>query len=104
MPELVPAHREVIYASGVLELACAAGLLHPRTRSLAGWASVALLLARLPRQPKMARDARGSRPAGPPGGRLRPAAAAVPDDPVGLQGGPRPLTPLSVERVPSASD
>jgi uncharacterized membrane protein len=36
MPAFVPAHREVIYASGVLELACAAGLLHPRTRSWAG--------------------------------------------------------------------
>ena len=32
MPQVVPAHREVIYASGVAELVCAAGLLHPRTR------------------------------------------------------------------------
>ncbi|MDI4659265.1 DoxX family protein, partial [Xanthobacter autotrophicus] len=37
MPSFVPAHREVIYASGVAELLCAAGLLHPRTRKLAGY-------------------------------------------------------------------
>jgi uncharacterized membrane protein len=57
MPEAVPSHREVIYASGVVELACAAGLLHPRTRSLAGWASVALLLGVYPANVKMAVDA-----------------------------------------------
>ena len=57
MPSFVPAHREVIYASGVLELACAAGLLHPRTRSLAGWASFGLLLAVYPANLKMAGDA-----------------------------------------------
>ena len=57
MPSFVPAHREVIYASGVLELACAAGLLHPRTRSLAGWVSFALLLGVYPANLKMAADA-----------------------------------------------
>src|SRR3978361_225078 len=63
MPEAVPSHREVIYASGVIELACAAGLLHPRTRSLAGWASVALLLGVYPANVKMAYDAaRSDRP------------------------------------------
>ncbi len=39
MPSWVPKHREVILASGVAELACAAGLVHPRTRKAAGWAS-----------------------------------------------------------------
>ncbi len=48
MPRFVPAHREVIYASGVLELLCAAGLLRPGSRSTAGWASLALLLAVYP--------------------------------------------------------
>ena len=62
MPSFVPAHREVIYASGVLELACAAGLLHPRTRSLAGWASFALLLGVYPANHKMAGDAAPLRP------------------------------------------
>ena len=57
MPEAVPAHREVIYASGVAELVCAAGLLHPRTRRLAGWASAALLVGVFPGNLKMAADA-----------------------------------------------
>jgi uncharacterized membrane protein len=56
MPEFVPAHREVILASGVAELACGAGLLHPRTRRVAGWASVALLLGVYPANLKMAAD------------------------------------------------
>jgi len=57
MPRSVPAKTEVIYASGLLELGCAAGLLHPRTRSLAGWVSVGLLLAVYPANLKMAGDA-----------------------------------------------
>ena len=57
MPEVVPAHREVILASGVAELLCSAGLLHPRTRRLAGWASIALLLGVYPANIKMALDA-----------------------------------------------
>ncbi len=57
MPDLVPAHREVIYASGIAELVCAAGLLHPRTRRLAGWAGVGVLLAVYPANFKMAGDA-----------------------------------------------
>jgi uncharacterized membrane protein len=57
MPKVVPARRAVIYASGVLELACAAGLLHPRTRPVAGWTSFALLLAVYPANLKMANDA-----------------------------------------------
>src|SRR4051812_37242679 len=56
MPRFVPAHREVIYASGVAELVCAAGLLHPRTRSAAGWASLAVLLGVYPANFKMAGD------------------------------------------------
>jgi uncharacterized membrane protein len=56
MPKAVPAHREVILASGVAELLCGAGLLHPRTRKLAGWASVALLLGVYPANVKMAVD------------------------------------------------
>lgn len=57
MPQCVPAHREVIYASGVLELVCAAGLLHPSTRKLAGWASLGVLLTVYPANLKMAGDA-----------------------------------------------
>ena len=61
MPSFVPAHREVIYASGVAELLCAAGLLHPRTRKAAGYAGAALLVTVFPGNLKMADDARRSR-------------------------------------------
>ena len=48
VPNALPRRRELVYASGAAELLCAAGLLHPRTRRLAGWASAALLVAILP--------------------------------------------------------
>ena len=57
MPKVVPAHREIILASGVLEIVCAAGLLHPATRRVAGWASLAVLLGVYPANFKMAGDA-----------------------------------------------
>ena len=57
MPSWVPAHREVIIASGVAELACAAGLIAPPTRRLAGLASAALLVAVFPGNVHMAADA-----------------------------------------------
>jgi uncharacterized membrane protein len=60
MPRSVPAHHEVIIGSGIAELALAAGLLHPRTRRLAGWGSVGLLLGVYPANLKMANDARKS--------------------------------------------
>ncbi len=43
--------------SGVAELACAAGMLHPRTRKAAAYASAALLAGVLPGNVKMATDA-----------------------------------------------
>jgi uncharacterized membrane protein len=57
MPSWVPKHREVILASGVAELALAAGLAMPWTRKPAGWGSVALLLAVYPANIKMTMDA-----------------------------------------------
>ena len=57
MPDWVPAHRETIYASGVAELLCAAGLLMPSTRRAAGLASAAVLLGVFPGNLKMAVDA-----------------------------------------------
>lgn len=45
--------RELVLASGVAELACAAGLLHPRTRPAAGLASAGLLLAVWPANAQM---------------------------------------------------
>lgn len=49
--------REVVLASGVAELVCAAGLLHPRTRRVAGLASAALLVAILPGNATMTANA-----------------------------------------------
>ena len=57
MPGWVPAHTAVIQGSGVAELLCAAGLLLPRTRRAAGWASAALLVAVFPGNLHMAADA-----------------------------------------------
>ena len=61
MPRWVPAHKEVILASGVAEIACAAGLAVPATRRVAGWASVLLLLGVYPGNIKMAVDASRTR-------------------------------------------
>ena len=60
MPSWVPAHREVILASGAAELACAAGLAVPATRRPAGWASALLLVCVYPGNLKMAVDAASS--------------------------------------------
>lgn len=54
VPRRLPARRGLVYASGVAELACAAGLLHPRTRVAAGWASAALLVGIFPANVQMA--------------------------------------------------
>ena len=64
MPSWVPAHREVILASGVAELACAAGLAVPATRRAAGLASALLLVGVFPGNVKMAVDAAGTRNTG----------------------------------------
>ena len=36
MPRYLPAHRELVYASGVAEIAGGVGVLHPRTRRARG--------------------------------------------------------------------
>lgn len=61
MPSWVPRHREVIIGSGIAELVCAAGMLHPRTRKVAGYASAALLAGVFPGNVQMAMDAQRSR-------------------------------------------
>jgi len=65
VPHALPRKKELVYASGVAELACAAGLLHPRTRRLAGLVSAGLLVAVFPANVQMAVDLRskGSRTA-----------------------------------------
>lgn len=68
VPKRLPRRRELVYASGVAELACAAGMLTPRTRGIAGAASAALLVAVWPANVEMALQAhsrtrrRGSTP------------------------------------------
>lgn len=53
---LRPWSRELVLASGIVEIACAAGLLHPRTRPAAGLASAALLTAVWPANAQMSLD------------------------------------------------
>ncbi|CAM3993190.1 DoxX family protein [Janibacter anophelis] len=48
--------RELVLASGAVEIACGAGLLVPVTRSAAGWASVALLAGVFPANVQMTID------------------------------------------------
>ncbi len=63
VPHALPRRRELVLVSGAAELACAAGLLIPRTRRLAGLASAGLLVAVLPANVQMALDlARSRRP------------------------------------------
>jgi len=54
MPSYLPAHRELVYASGVAEIAGGVGLMHPRTRHWAGWWLIATLLAVFPANINMA--------------------------------------------------
>jgi uncharacterized membrane protein len=56
IPPALPAKKQLVYASGACELACAAGLLHPRSRRAAGLASAALLVAVFPANVQMALD------------------------------------------------
>jgi uncharacterized membrane protein len=52
MPRYLPAHRELVYASGVAELAGGAGVLAGRSR--AGWFLIATLIAIFPANVEMA--------------------------------------------------
>jgi uncharacterized membrane protein len=48
MPRSLPAHRELVYASGVAEIAGAAATLHPATRRAGGLLLIATLLGVFP--------------------------------------------------------
>ena len=67
VPDYVPARRRVVYVSGVAEIAGGAGVMHPRTRRLGAWWSVATLLAVFPANVHMALNPDRYRV---PGGRL----------------------------------
>ena len=54
VPDYLPAHREIVLASGAAELAGAAGVLAARTRRSAGWWLVATLVAVFPANVHMA--------------------------------------------------
>lgn len=53
MPKWVPKQREVIIGSGITEIVLAAGLLAPRTRKVAGWGSIGLLIGVFPANVQM---------------------------------------------------
>jgi len=57
IPPQLPSPMGLVYASGVAELACAAGLAIPRTRRVAGWATAGLFVAVFPGNIQMALDA-----------------------------------------------
>ena len=48
VPDYLPAHRELVYASGVAEVAGGAGLLFAPTRRAAGWWLIATMVAVFP--------------------------------------------------------
>jgi uncharacterized membrane protein len=54
MPRRLPAHRELVYASGVAEALGGAGVLLERTRRPAGWWLILTLLAVFPANVEMA--------------------------------------------------
>jgi len=67
VPPQLPRRREIVYASGVAEIAGGAGVLHPRTRKAASAWSVATLLAVFPANVNMALNPERYKV---PGGRL----------------------------------
>jgi len=54
MPDYLPAHRELVYASGVAEALSGLMTLHPRTRRAGGWGLIATLIAVFPANVDMA--------------------------------------------------
>jgi uncharacterized membrane protein len=54
MPRYVPAHTELVYASGVAEMLGAAAIMYPKTRRVGGYFSIAVLVAIFPANVHMA--------------------------------------------------
>ena len=48
MPSYLPAHLELVWLTGILEIAAGIGALLPQTRVVAGWGIIALLIAFMP--------------------------------------------------------
>jgi uncharacterized membrane protein len=57
VPDALPRKREIVFASGVAEMAGGAGVLVPAARRLAGWWLIATLLAIFPANINMAVNA-----------------------------------------------
>ncbi|MER6936463.1 DoxX family protein [Nocardioides sp. NPDC127514] len=57
VPPQLPDARKVVEVSGVAEIVCGLGLLHPKTRRIAGLASAALLVGVFPANVQMSVDA-----------------------------------------------
>ena len=57
VPPQLPEPRKVVEVSGVAEIVCGLGLLHPKTRRIAGLASAALLIGVFPANVQMSVDA-----------------------------------------------
>jgi len=57
VPDALPAQRELVYLSGVAEMAGGAGVLADRTRRAAGWWLIATMLAVFPANVYMAVEA-----------------------------------------------
>jgi uncharacterized membrane protein len=57
VPDALPAHRELVYLSGVAEMAGGAGVLADRTLRPAGWWLIATMLAVFPANVTMAVEA-----------------------------------------------
>ena len=60
MPPYLPLHRELVYASGAMEVLGGLGLLNGRTRGVAGVGLILLLAAVLPANVQMLIDARAA--------------------------------------------
>jgi uncharacterized membrane protein len=56
VPPYLPAHRELVYASGVAEIASGLAVLHPRTRRAGSLMAIATLVAVFPANLYMATD------------------------------------------------
>lgn len=65
VPRFLPRHREIVLASGVAELVCAAAVIAPPTRRVGAIASAGLLAAVFPANVQMAVDVVGSRRTSP---------------------------------------
>lgn len=69
VPDYLPAHRALVYTSGLAEIAGGVGLLHTRTRRIGSWWSIGTLIAVFPANVHMAvhpdryRNIPGGRPA-----------------------------------------